>query len=105
MPLQADHPLRTDLGVVHHPGGQIEPVARVQLKRLIQLRQTERDRTAHHIDDFIIRVRMRRVRVVRPVRPRVRMQALVCKELPKGGFGRGGWVSPKGDVRRFYLFV
>lgn len=54
--LQTDHALRADLGVVHHPGGQIEPVARVQLKRLIQLRQTERDRAAHHIDDFIVRV-------------------------------------------------
>src|SRR4029077_4407863 len=56
---------------VHGAGGQHHPIARAQLDPFSLALEDKRDRAFNAIQDLLVRMAVRRVPVVRTVRPRV----------------------------------
>lgn len=99
MRFQADHSIRTHFRGVDDARGQVEPVACVQFVPLAEFDQLKRDRAAHDVDDLVIRMRVRRVNIVRAIRPGVKVQAFAGEEIAQGGFGGRGGFCPRGDAK------
>src|SRR6478735_877230 len=74
--LEAGYAKTADSGVMGGAGGQLQPVAGVQIERLSGRRESEPDRAALDDDDLVVAVLMGRVPVARTVRPRPRVEAL-----------------------------
>ena len=67
MRLEAGHAARADDGVVGETGGQLQPVAGLEVDRSVW--QPEADRAGGHDDDLVVAVVVRAVPIARPVGP------------------------------------
>ena len=61
--LQADNSLRADVCIMSKAGRQVDPIARLQGELLSKLRQAERNASLHHINDFVIGMRMHSINI------------------------------------------
>src|SRR6266849_8100238 len=60
-----------DDGRMHRPGGQHDPVSRLQLEAFAIAFEHKRDRSVDAVEDLLVTVAVGGVTVARPIRPRV----------------------------------
>src|SRR5712692_6438450 len=88
MALDARAPGGADDGRMHGPRGQHHAVAGLQIQASALALEHERDRAVDAVEDLLEAVAVRRVAVVRAVRPRVaaaRLGTQPCHQLVEGG--------------------
>lgn len=98
MRLQTGDSLRAHFRGVDDACGQVEAVTGVEGVPRPEFDQLKGDRAAHHVDDLIVRVRVRSVDIVRAVGPGVKVQALTREDGAQFRLGGRSRFGPGGQV-------